>query len=68
MAEPQGNMLRELEVVSQSTKVGIDSRGVIIYRESFGQGGEAVWRGVFQDLAASVKALDGVTGKVIAHP
>ena len=55
VADPQGSMLRDMGVVQQSTKVGIDSRGVIIYRDGFGQGDEDTWRKAFQELAGSVQ-------------
>ena len=53
VAEPTGTMLRDLNVLVQSTKIAIDSQGVIIYRDGYGQGGEETWRQVFQELAAS---------------
>ena len=53
VAEPVDAMLREMEVLVQSTKIAIDSRGVIIYRDGYGQGGEDVWRQAFQKLAAT---------------
>ena len=53
VAEPTGTMLKDLKVLVQSTKIAVDSQGVIIYRDGFGQGGEDTWRQVFQALAAS---------------
>ena len=53
MAEPTGTMLRDLKVLVQSTKIAVDSQGVIIYRDGYGQGDEETWRQVFQDLASS---------------
>ena len=44
--------LAALNVSSQSTKIAFDSRGVIVYRDSFGGGGPDVWRQVFMDLSA----------------
>ena len=55
VAEPQGSMLRDFEVLVQSTKVAIDSQGVIIYRDGFGEGGDDDWRKAFQDLAGSLQ-------------
>jgi hypothetical protein len=52
---PVGRMLRDLEVFSQSTKIGIDANGVIVYRAGYGRGGPAEWREVFQKLTASVE-------------
>ena len=53
VAEPVGTVLRDLEVLVQSTKIAIDSQGVIVYRDGYGRGGEDVWRQVFQKLAAT---------------
>ena len=43
--------LADLNVAIQSTKVAIDSRGVIVYRDGFGQGDVSKWRQVFEELA-----------------
>ena len=53
MSEPTGTMLRDLQVLVQSTKIAVDSQGVVIYRDGYGQGNEDTWRQVFRDLAAS---------------
>lgn len=53
VADPVGSMLRDMEVLVQSTKIAIDSNGVIIYRDGYGRGGEDVWRRTFQKLAAT---------------
>ena len=53
MAEPAGTMLKDLKVFVQSTKIAVDSQGVIIYRDGYGQGGADTWRQVFQELAES---------------
>lgn len=53
VAEPVGGMLRDMEALVQSTKIAIDSNGVIVYRDGYGRGGEDVWRGVFGELAES---------------
>ena len=39
VSAPVGSMLRDLEVFTQSTKIAIDSNGVITYRAGYGQGG-----------------------------
>ncbi|MDA0734595.1 MAG: hypothetical protein O2909_09250 [Chloroflexi bacterium] len=52
VAVAQGAMLRDLNVLVQSTKVVFDSRGVQVYRAGFGQGGPDEWRKVFEDLAS----------------
>ena len=46
-------MLRDLNVLVQSTKVAFDGNGVQTYRDGFGGGGPDEWRGVFEQLAAS---------------
>ena len=51
VAEPVDAMLRDMEVLVQSTKIAIDSRGLIVYRDGYGQGGEDVWRQTFRNLA-----------------
>ena len=43
--------LADLNVTIQSTKIAVDSRGVITYRAGFGQGDPQTWRQVFDDLA-----------------
>ena len=53
VAAATGTMLKDLKVLVQSTKIGLDSQGVIIYRDGYGQGDEETWRQVFQELAAS---------------
>lgn len=53
VAEPLGTMLRDIKVLVQSTKIAVDSQGVIVYRDGYGQGGEETWRQTFQELAAT---------------
>ena len=53
VSEPTGTMLRDLQVLVQSTKIAVDSQGVVIYRDGYGQGDEETWRQVFRDLAES---------------
>ena len=48
----EGQVLADLSVAKQSTKIAFDSRGVITYRDGFGSGGEDVWRQVFTELLA----------------
>lgn len=50
VATAQGNLLRDLNVLVQSTKVAFDSSGVIVYRAGYGQGGPQEWREVFDML------------------
>ncbi len=52
VANPASNqVLADLNVTIQSTKIAFDSRGVITYRDGFGNGDPAVWRQVFMELA-----------------
>ena len=53
VAEAQGRMLRDLNILVQSSKVAFDANGVQTYRDGFGGGGPDDWRGVFEQLAAS---------------
>ena len=43
-------MLEEFNVRVQSTKIAIDSNGVITYRAGYGQGTIAEWTSVFEKL------------------
>lgn len=45
-------LLTDLNVTIQSTKIAFDSSGVITYREGMGRGDNATWRRVFAELAA----------------
>ena len=51
VATPVGDLLRDFEVLVQSTKVAFDSHGVIVYRAGYGQGGLEEWRQGFEELA-----------------
>ena len=53
IGEPMGTMARDYRVVVSSTKIAFDSRGVIIYRAGFGEGGDDEFRQVFNKLVAS---------------
>ncbi len=46
-----GDVLRNLRIVSQSTKVAVDHRGAITYRAGFGDGDGDRWREALADLA-----------------
>ena len=52
VAEIAGSGLRDLRVLSQSTKIAIDGAGVITYRDSYGQGNVDIWQGVLEDLVS----------------
>ena len=45
-------LLADLNVTIQSTKIAFDGNGVITYREGMGRGDDATWRQVFAELAA----------------
>lgn len=51
VAEIDFNVLKELRILQQSSKIALDHHGVITYRAGFGTGGPAEWREVFVDLA-----------------
>jgi hypothetical protein len=51
VAEMTGSGLRDLRVLLQSTKIAIDSNGVITYRDVYGQGSLDTWQRVLEDLA-----------------
>ncbi len=46
-------MLKDFNVTRQSTKVGIDANGIIVYRAGIGQGDSNEWEGVLKELAAN---------------
>ena len=53
VATPDGSMISDFKVTSQSTKVAIDGNGVIVYRAGIGQGDTNEWHGVLTELAAA---------------
>ena len=50
-APPQ--VMADLGVTIQSTKIAFDGQGTIIYREGMGEGDDAEWHRVFTELAQS---------------
>ena len=50
-AEPVGAMLRDLNIVSQSSMLALDASGIIAYRKGFGSGGSEELRAQFSQLA-----------------
>ena len=52
VAEIQGDGLRDLKILQQSTKIALDGNGVITYRDSFGRGNTETWSQVLRDLAS----------------
>ena len=53
VAELTGSGLKDFKVVNQSTKIALNTSGVITYREGFRGGDLNKWRDVFASLAAS---------------
>jgi hypothetical protein len=51
VATAPGQVMADLGVTIQSTKIAFDSRGMITYREGMGQGNDEEWRRVFTELA-----------------
>ena len=51
VAEIDPKLVKNLRVLQQSTKIGLDHRGVITYRSGYGDGDSKVWQQVFADLA-----------------
>ena len=54
VAEIDFNVLKDLRVLRQSTKIVLDHHGVITYRAGYGSGGPSVWREVFLALVAGI--------------
>lgn len=52
VAEIEGNGLRDLKILQQSTKIALDGNGVITYRDSFGRGDIGTWSRVLTELAS----------------
>lgn len=50
VAEVERDVLKELKVLQQSTKIALDHQGVIAYRAGYADGGPETWRQVFNDL------------------
>ena len=50
VAAPNLQLLRDLNVLSQSTKVAFDHNGVIVYRDGYRGGSPDKWRDVFREL------------------
>ena len=50
MAEINQDILKDLQVFQQSTKIVLDHQGIITYRAGYGDGGASTWHGIFKDL------------------
>ena len=53
VATAPSEVMAELGVTIQSTKIAFDSQGTIIYREGMGQGSNEEWHRVFTELSES---------------
>ena len=51
LATTDARTLAAFNYVGRSSKFGVDSKGIIIYRAGYGDGTDAEWRGLFQRLA-----------------
>ena len=51
IAHSDRDILVNLHVTQQSTKIAFGSDGIIIYREGMGRGGLNKWRKVFEQLS-----------------
>ncbi len=51
VAVPTSRMIADFRVLVQSTKVGIDGSGRIIYRDGYGKGGEDGFAEVIRNLS-----------------
>ena len=53
IAEFNNDLINKLKITEQSTKIGIDKFGNIIYRDGFGQGNSKKWIELFEKLDSS---------------
>ena len=53
IAEFNNDLINKLKITEQSTKIGIDKFGNIIYRDGFGQGNSKKWIELFKKLDSS---------------
>lgn len=47
-----GDLLADLRILTQSTKIAFDENGIITYRDGYGQGNPDRWHEVFSELAS----------------
>ena len=52
VAVPQGALLPDLGVITQSTKISFNAEGIITHRNGMGGGNPEIWREVFTSLSA----------------
>ncbi len=50
IAEIDPNVLRDIRVLQQSTKIALDQQGIVSYRGGYADGSVNKWREVFSDL------------------
>ena len=53
VAVPQGDLLPDLNVTIQSTKIAFDSEGLVVHRAGMGKGSPEIWHRVFTELSTS---------------
>jgi len=58
VATARSELMAELGVTIQSTKIAFDSNGTITYREGMGAGDDEAWRRVFTELSQSRQVSD----------
>jgi len=51
IAKVEGDVLKKLKVLQQSTRIALDHQGVILYRGDYAEGGVDRRRGVLSNLA-----------------
>ena len=51
MAQPGEGMLADFKVTRQSTKIAVNTDGIITYRDTYGRGTDDTWRQLFEELA-----------------
>ncbi|MCH7736193.1 MAG: hypothetical protein IH872_02210 [Chloroflexi bacterium] len=50
IAAIETDVLKQLRILQQSTKIALDHQGIISYRANYARGGAEEWREVFTDL------------------
>ncbi len=52
IAQAGREMLTDLKVIQQSSKLAFDAEGIVTYRAGYGKGNVETWRGVIEGLIA----------------
>ena len=55
VASFDSSIIKDFRVLDRSTKIAIDSRGIITYRATYGRGNTDEWHGVFRELIESAQ-------------